>query len=90
MWDQCRLRNGSDGQSIREFLKAIGESFLLGDRQKHFQDCVLSQILAGFFKESDLILALKAADCLSSPERVILAQRVMLLWRLVALRSRIG
>lgn len=70
------------------FLKAIGESFLLGDRQRHFWDCVLSQILASFFKESYLILALITADC--SPERVILAQRMMLLWRLVTLRSRLG
>lgn len=73
---------------------AVSESnwrqFSLGDRQRHLQDCVLSQIPAGFFKDSYLILAVITADCHSSPERVILAQRMMLLWGLVALRSRLG
>lgn len=99
MWTECVAEIGDVvpmllkkryRQSICRFLKTTGESFLLGDRQRHFQDCVLSHILAGFFKERYFILALITADCLSSPERVILVQSMMLLWRLVALRSRLG
>lgn len=82
MWDQCCFRNCTDRHTRCGFLKAIGEIFLLGDRQRHFQVRFLSQILASFFKESDLILAFITADCLSSPEMVILAQRMMLLWSL--------
>lgn len=49
----------------------------------------MSQTLAGLFKESYLTVALITADYLSSPERVILEQRLMVLWRLVALKSRL-
>jgi len=41
------------------------------------------------FKESYLNLALITADYLSPPERVILEQRLMVWWTLVALGSRL-